>query len=337
MKKILLIQTAFIGDAILTLPLIQYLKSSFKECEITVLAIPSTSLIFENSNYVANVIIFDKKGKDKSLVSYIKLIKKIRKLNFDEVFSPHRSFRSTLLSFFSNAEQTFGFNTASFSFLYKKKIKYEKKYHEVKRNLSLAEFNFQKNDWRILPKINFDKINKDSIDKIFNNIEKKIIALAPGSVWQTKVYPKKYFIEVAKYLVNKDYYLLLIGGEDDVNVCKEIQDEIKENILSLAGKFSIVESIYLLTKCEILICNDSSPTHMAMAADIPVLTIYCSTVPDFGFYPYNQKGKYISFDELNCKPCGIHGYKVCPLKTFDCGFKLTPKKVIAKLEEIISV
>ncbi len=337
MKRILVIQTAFIGDAILTLPLIQYLKNSSEKSEITVLAIPSTSSIFENSSFVANVIIYDKKGKDKSLLSFVKLIKKIRKQNFDEVYSPHRSFRSTLLSYFSKAEQTVGFNIATFSFLYKKKIKYEKNHHEVKRNLALAEFNFQKDDWKILPKINFDKINKDEIDKIFYNTKKKIIAVAPGSVWQTKVYPKEYFIEVAKFLINKNYYILLIGGKNDINVCQEIQDEIKENIFSLAGKFSIVESIYLLTKCVALICNDSSPTHMSMAADIPVLTIYCSTVPGFGFYPYNQKGKYISFDELNCKPCGIHGHKVCPMKTFECGFKLTPQKVIAKLEEIISV
>ena len=51
----------------------------------------------------------------------------------------------------------------------------------------------------------------------------------------------------------------------------------------------------------------------------PVLTIYCSTVPEFGFYPYNKKSSYISFNDLNCKPCGIHGYEKCPIKSFDCG------------------
>ncbi|MEW6004333.1 MAG: lipopolysaccharide heptosyltransferase II [Stygiobacter sp.] len=337
MKKILVIQTAFIGDAILTLPLIQFLKNNFKDSEITVLAIPSTSSIFENSKFVTNVITFDKKGKDKSLISFIKLIKKIRKQNFEEVYSPHRSTRSTLISFFSKAKLTVGFNIADLSFLYKKKIKYEKNFHEVKRNLALAEFNYEKNDWRILPSISFDKINKDEIHKILNVSDKKIIAIAPGSVWQTKIYPKNYFIEIAKFLISKNYFIILIGSNDDVSLCQEIQDEIKENIISLAGKLNIIESIYMLTNCKALICNDSSPTHMAMIADIPVLTIYCSTIPDFGFYPYNQKGKYISFDDLNCKPCGIHGHKICPIKSFDCGVKLTPQKVIAKLSEIISV
>lgn len=336
MKKILVIQTAFIGDAILTLPLIQFLKTKYDNCQITVLAIPSTSLIFESSDYISNVITYDKKGKEKSLIAYFNLIKKIRKNNFDEIYSPHRSIRSTLISFFSGAKVTVGFDIADFSFLYKKKIKYEKEHHEVKRNLALADFNFQENDWKILPSINYDKIDKSKVEQIITT-DKKIIAIAPGSVWQTKIYPKEYFIEIAKNLISKNYFIALIGGSEDFSLCEDIKSKIKENIISLAGKLSLIESIYFLTKCEALICNDSSPTHMAMIADISVLTIYCSTIPNFGFYPYNQKGKFISYDNLECKPCGIHGHKTCPIKTFDCGYKLLPEKVIAKLEEIISV
>ena len=72
-----------------------------------------------------------------------------------------------------------------------------------------------------------------------------------------------------------------------------------------------------------------------MCADIPVLTIYCSTVPGFGFYPYNDKSKFISFDGLQCKPCGIHGYHICPIKTFDCGKKLLPENVFKLVEKMI--
>jgi heptosyltransferase-2 len=73
-----------------------------------------------------------------------------------------------------------------------------------------------------------------------------------------------------------------------------------------------------------------------MCADIPVLMLYCSTVPDFGFYPYNKKSYFLSFDELFCKPCGIHGYIKCPLNTFDCGYKLKPEIVISKMKEMIN-
>ncbi|MDP2366016.1 MAG: lipopolysaccharide heptosyltransferase II, partial [Ignavibacteria bacterium] len=72
-----------------------------------------------------------------------------------------------------------------------------------------------------------------------------------------------------------------------------------------------------------------------MCAAIKVLTIYCSTVPGFGFYPYSKKSSSVSFDDLKCKPCGIHGYQNCPVKTFDCGTKLLPDFIINKAEEML--
>ncbi|MCX7876017.1 MAG: lipopolysaccharide heptosyltransferase II [Melioribacteraceae bacterium] len=336
MKKILVIQTAFIGDAILTLPLIQFLKQKYINPEITVLAIPSTSSVFENSNYVSNVIVYDKKGSEKSLLSYLRLIQKIKKMNFEIIYSPHRSVRSTLISFFSGAKNTIGFDKADLSFLYKKIIPYNKSDHEVKRNLALADFDFEKNNWKILPEIEFENIDKEKIDKLFFNDSKKLIAIAPGSVWNTKVYPKNYYIEIAKWLIDKNYFIVLLGGKEDEQLCEEIKSIVKEEIISLAGKINLIESVYFLKKCNALICNDSAPTHMAMIANIPVLTIYCSTIPEFGFYPYNEKSTYISFNDLDCKPCGIHGHKTCPVKTFNCAYKLIPEKVIKKFEEIIS-
>lgn len=337
MKKILVIQTAFLGDAILTLPLIQHLKEKFISSEITVLCIPNTSTIFEHSKYVSNVIVYDKKGREKSIISFFKIVRKISKQNFDEVYSPHRSFRSTIISFFSGANKTFGFDKANFSFLYKSKIKYKPEDHEVKRNLSLANFDFEQQDWKILPKIEFNDSTKETVEKALSNIDNKIIAIAPGSVWQTKIYPKNYFIQIINELIKKEYFVVLLGGKEDEKFCNEIKLEFSEKIISFAGKLNIIESTYLLKKCSGLICNDSAPTHMAMIADIPVLTIYCSTTPNFGFYPYNNKSSYISFDDLKCKPCGIHGHNVCPIKTFECGYKLIPELVIEKLKEIITV
>ncbi len=106
--------------------------------------------------------------------------------------------------------------------------------------------------------------------------------------------------------------------------------------LMLLVIFSIVESIELLKSAKLLISNDSAPTHMAMSAEIKTLTIYCSTIPEFGFYPYNKKSDSISFDDLKCKPCGIHGHNLCPIKTFDCAMNLLPEQIILKAEEMLS-
>ena len=334
-EKILVIQTAFLGDAVLTLPMIQKLKEKFKNSTLIVLCIPATKELFEASPYVDDCIVYDKRGEQKSFYNFIKLIKYLRGLKLTNIYSPHRSFRSSLISFFSKAKFTTGFSTASFSFLYRKKIKYISNHHEVARNLDLIGADTSREKWKILPVI---KINND-YEKEINTLikitgEKEIIAIAPGSVWQTKIYPKDYFIEIIKALISMNFFVVLIGGKDDENLCIEIEKKIQIGIKSFAGKLNILESVALLKKCRILISNDSAPTHLGMIADIPTLTIFCSTIPAFGFFPYNKNSNVISYDLLECKPCGIHGLKACPIKTFDCGIKLIPENIITKLKRM---
>jgi heptosyltransferase-2 len=91
----------------------------------------------------------------------------------------------------------------------------------------------------------------------------------------------------------------------------------------------------LLRRSKLLITNDSAPTHLGICADIPVLTLYCSTVADFGFYPFSPESDFLSYDELDCKPCGIHGHEKCPVDTFDCAKLLQPESVIEKAKLLI--
>jgi heptosyltransferase II len=337
-QKILVIQTAFLGDAVLTLPMIQQLKLRNENSKISVLCIPSTKDLFGNSKAINEIIVYDKRKTDKSFSSFLRLIFKIRNTNFDLVYSPHRSMRSTLISFFSGAKETFGFDNAAFSKLYKHIIQYNSQHHEVARDLSLVGFDVEKNKWKIVPALEISENTTRKIESLVRSFgKKKFIGIAPGSVWKTKVYPEKYFIELIDILMRKGYYILLIGGKEDEILCGEITSKLNGNVSSVAGDLSILESIALLKKCEALICNDSAPTHLAMIAEIPVLTIYCSTIPAFGFYPYSSKSKFVSFDDLECKPCGIHGYNKCPVGTFDCGIKLTPQMIVEKLQKIIPV
>ena len=338
MNKILVVQTAFIGDAILTLPMIQKLKEILNDINIQVLCIPSTQEIFSASPYVDKVIAYDKKGRDKSLLSLIKLISKIRSEKYSRIYSPHRSFRTSLIVKFSGVKLTFGFNSSSLKGVYNYIIKYDSKKHEIQRNLDLIGYSYDSESWKIKPELNFSGIKAIPLEKIFVNYKSrsKYIVVAPGSVWKTKRYPAEFYLSIIKYLVGRKYFVLLLGGEKDIALCNSLESEFRENVKSVAGKFSLTESVLLLSNAEMLISNDSAPTHLGMCADIPVLTIYCSTVPDFGFYPYNAASSYISYNDLTCKPCGIHGHEKCPVGTFECAFKLEPEIVISKIEEMLN-
>lgn len=232
LKKILVIQTAFPGDAILTLPMIQQLKKRNGNDLIDVICIPSTKIIFEASPYINSVIELDKKGKHKSLFAFYKFSRKLKINNYDAVYSPHRSLRSALITLELNVRESYGFDNSALKFAYRHIAKYNLSDHEVKRNLSLISENYKTEEWKILPEIVVSEEIKSRIDHFVKNEIKteKIIAVAPGSVWQTKVYPAEHYKEVINYLTEDDYTIILIGGEADKDLCEQIKSSFDDKV-----------------------------------------------------------------------------------------------------------
>ncbi len=332
--KILVIQTAFPGDAILTIPMIQELKKKNEHFSIDVICIPSTKQIFDSSPAVNSTIVIDKKGVHKNIISFIKCIKKIRANGYNKIYSPHRSFRSAFIVWLLRVKDSVGFSNSSLPFIFNEIVNYSPNAHEVSRNLSLIGYEVDENKWKILPELSVSDSAKEKVnDFLKNNDLLKFITIAPGSVWETKKYPANYYKQVIEHFIDVGYKIMLTGGADDKNLCDSLIE--KQNVINACGMFSFVETVELLKSTNLLICNDSAPTHLGMCADISVLTIYCSTVADFGFYPYNSKSDYLSYSELECKPCGIHGYSECPIGTFDCGKLLKPEILIKTATSLI--
>ena len=336
-KKIVVVQTAFIGDAVLTLPMLEVLAKNNPDAIIDIVTIPKTSEIFQASPFVNEVIVYDKRNTHKGFKALLSFARMLGNKGYSYIVAPHRSLRTSLLVLFTGIKESVGFNNSSFSIVYKHLVDYPYELHEVARNISLVSTNGAEKYSSYLPMMLFSDESKKKIDFFISSIakDKKIIAIAPGSVWKTKRYPVEHFLSLVRTLISKNYLILLIGSEVEFKLNEEIQKSADNNCVNIAGRHSILETIYLLTKCNLLITNDSAPTHFGMAADIPVLTIYCSTVPDFGFFPYTGKSGTISLNDLPCKPCGIHGYDVCPLSHFNCGQKLLPEVVLAKTDTLL--
>jgi len=337
--KILVIQTAFIGDAVLTLPLIQKIKDLYLNSTIDVVATPENKDVFEASPYINSIFLLDKKNIHKSIFAVFKFSNKIKAQKYDKVIVPHRSFRTSLIVWLSSIKDSTGFNTASISFIYKNIIEYKKTDHEVKRNLALLDNKEICDNWKIFPEVNYKKVDIKKIDQILSVSEKysKRICIAPGSVWFTKKYPEDYYRQIIEKLVRNNYFIYLTGSPKEFSLNEKIIENVKSgNVLNLAGKLSIIDTIYLIGKSDLLVCNDSAPTHFGMCTQTPVLTLYCSTIPGFGFYPYNNNSHIVSLENISCKPCGIHGYNKCPNKHFNCALQIKPEMVLNKIGEIFS-
>jgi heptosyltransferase-2 len=338
-EHILVIQTAFLGDAVLTLPLIGKLKEQFPDSSIDVLCIPSTQEVFRISPFINEIIIFDKRKEHNSISGFLKFTRRIRTNGYHRIYSPHRSFRTAFLVMQSGVRETYGFSNSSLPHVYKYLADYIPAHHEVQRGLDLIGYNYSGEEWKIMPEIKLPDssviIAKDFLKS--RNINSNFAVVAPGSIWNTKIYPLEYFKKVIEFLISLKLSVVIMGSKEEEETGNLLESSFSPNLVSAAGKLSVSESIALLKYSSVLISNDSAPAHFGLCAGIPVLTLYCSTVPGFGFYSYNTGSRWLSFSDLDCKPCGIHGYKSCPLKHFRCGYNLEPALVISTIKEILNV
>lgn len=334
--RILVIQTAFPGDSVLALPFIQELKRLNPGDEIDVVSAPVSAEIFEHSPSVAGVHIFHKRGEHKGVRGLTKFASELKEKKYSRLYSLHRSFRTTLIMSLAGAQESTGFDIAALSFLYDKRVKYVHTDHEVKRNLNML-LDYSDDRWKIMPEVVATRDQKTRVESFLHGIKngQKIIVIFPGSVWETKRYPIKYYAEVAAALSSQGYTVVIGGSAAEKEMGTEIVRLAGEKIYNICGEFSIIESIELLRHVSLVITNDSAPTHFAMAAGTPVLTIYCSTVPEFGFYGYSVRSHHLTKD-VTCKPCGVHGHKKCPTSGFECGTGLYPYEVLNKVNEILT-
>ena len=335
-EKFLVDQTAFLGDAILSLPFIQSLKKLNPGSLIDIITSPKCEEIFESSPAVNRIYVLDKRGKHKSIWNTIKFAAEMKGEDYSRLYSLHRSMRTSLLVLYSGIKKTYGFANSVIPWVYKNRIKYHHQYHEVQRNLALLENQELVENWKILPEMILSDKQKNSVDMYLMSYpgNENIIAIAPGSIWETKKYPAENYFQLIDYFSRTGFTIFLIGGQEEATICDGFI--MNERVHNLCGKFSVAETKTILESCKLIITNDSALTHLGVAANIPVLTIYCSTIPGFGFYPYHEKGYFIGVDDLDCKPCGIHGHHECPLKHFNCGYLLDTKLVIQKAEIILN-
>ena len=318
--NILIIHTAFIGDIVLSTALISKVKEKYPDSDIYYLTTPLGKEILKNNPKIKEIIVYDKRGKDKGFGAFISFVRKIRKLKIDVCLTPHRYLRSSILSLLSGASIRVGYDIASLSFVYNKKIKYDKTKHEVEKLLSFVDDSPKRFELEMYPSEK-DKIKIDTILKNFFQ-NKKIILIAPGSKWFTKRWPEEYFKTLIQNLVKRNDLLIVItGGKEE----KEIELNLDSKVLDLRGEISLLELAELIKRAILVVSNDSAPIHITSAfPDTRIVGIFGPTVKEFGFFPWSKNSKVFEIKGLYCRPCAIHGGNSCPEKHFRCMREITP-------------
>jgi len=316
MEKFLIIQTAFIGDAVLATSLAEKLHHCYPGAQIDFLLRKGNEGLLARHPYIKNVLVWNKKEKYRSL---LQLLKTIRHNRYDKVINVQRYAATGLLTALSGAGEKIGFDKNPLSFAFTTKIKHriaegEAPPHEVVRNLDLIR-HFTNNDVyypRLYP-------SAEDYSRVAGYKYQPYICIAPASVWFTKQYPAEKWLELIK-AIPSPYIIYLLGGPTELPLCNSIAEQADHPAVRvLAGKLNFLQSAALMKDATMNYVNDSAPMHFASAMDAPVTVVYCSTVPAFGYGPLSGKSYIVeTTEQLSCRPCGLHGHRACPEGHFKC-------------------
>lgn len=342
-NNILIFNPAYLGDTIITTPLIRAIHKLYPNANISFCVRPEHADLFYNIPFINKVIPFDKRNVYQGFSGLLKFMKILSSYNFDLIINLHLSIRSTVLLSMIKGAYLIGFSSAAMSSIFNKKVEKKRELCEVERNLMMISVlcdDFTLEETKKIAGLlvtNIDEHIKNNTTSFFKTAvpNKKVVGIAPGSVWPTKRYPIEYFVKVAEDLYNKGYAIALFGGQDDKESLDKFIELFKYPYFDFAYKTSLKELPAIISATSLLICNDSGAMHIAISGGVPTVAIFGPTTKSLGFFPYDDKSIVVENNSIKCRPCGKHGGNTCSRNHFKCMQDITPDRVLLSALSIL--
>jgi heptosyltransferase-2 len=330
MPSSLVIQTSFLGDTVLTTPLLVQLA---RRGAVDVVVTPASAALLANHPAVRRIIVYDKRGADRGLAAFVAIGRRLREERYDVAFLAQGSLRSGALALLSRAPSRVGFDTSAGRWFYTKRVEYREDLHHAARLLRLARPNGRPATFdELRPSLFPGEAERTAVDAVLGGSDVSsgapLVAMAPGSVWGSKRWP--YYPELAAMLAGKAR-VVVVGGPEDRELANAIVAAAPQ-VVDATGKLSLLASAELIGRAAVIVTNDSAPLHLASAMGTPTVAIFGPTVPAFGFGPLAPKSVVAGHDALPCRPCDRHGPQRCPLGHHKCMRELDAAGIASLVE-----
>ncbi|MEO7964899.1 MAG: glycosyltransferase family 9 protein, partial [Gemmatimonadaceae bacterium] len=316
MPRSLVIQTSFLGDMVLTTPLIAALASAGP---VDVVATPANAALLAHHPLVRHVYRYDKRGAHTGVSAFRAMARLVRcDDEADTAYLAQGSLRSAALAAAAGYRSRVGFDTSAGRFFYTKQVRYDDDRHHAERLWSLAGLGTIPAASALRPRLYPGAAEDESVHRVLAEHGydgEPLVALAPGSVWATKRWP--YYSELSRELSNVGR-VVIIGGSDDAALAADIVKATRGSAIDAVGRLSLLASAALIGRARVLVTNDSAPQHLASAMNTPTISVFGPTVPSFGFGPLAEQAVVAGVEGLACRPCDRHGPQRCPLGHWRC-------------------
>jgi heptosyltransferase-2 len=344
----LIIQTAFLGDLLLGIPLFKELRRLRPHDKLTLLCRKGLGDIMTRLGLIDEAIEIDKT----SASTMRKAKQLLRSRQFEWLICPHQSVRTAILVASLRAKTKIGYTGGLRSLVFDHRVERPLALPEALRQLALLtplEAIWQERltifasrqrlpgglnaDGSLLDVPQWAEMTVEHLRQVRERrhvgSEGPLIVLAPSSVWKTKMWRSEGFAEVARAFVSSGHRVIVMGAPEEKELCQWVVAEAP-GAISIAGRSSLVESAEILAQAELLVCNDSGAMHLAAAAGVPTISIFGPTVLEFGYRPWQTHAKVVQTSriEVPCRPCGKHGANSCPKQTHDCMQKVSVHDVL---------
>lgn len=323
-ERILVRGTNWIGDAVMSTPALQRLRSSFPQSHITLLATGRTTALFEDSPLCDEVIEY--RRREEGVAAVIKTVKTMRARRFDLAVLFQNAFEAALLSYLGGARLRIGFAEQGRGFLLTHGLRRSDEHrnrHQVHDYLDIVAecervclgSDFKSIDSTPLPLLIANAKQKDAALTLLECFgvkfgSRSLIAINAGATnSRAKCWPAERFAALADRLVREmNAQIVLIGAPSELEYADGIISRMETNgVADLTGKTTMIELIGLLDLCDLLVSNDTGPAHIAAALGRPTITIFGPT-NEFETAPATNE--IVRAEGIECARCMLRD---CPI------------------------
>lgn len=334
--KILVRATNWIGDAILTLPAMDSIRATYPAAHIAVLAKPWVADIYRLFSAADEIIIYENKYDNAAGV--LRLAGLLKKRKFQAAILLQNAIEAAIMTFAARIPVRAGYNTDGRGILLT---------HSVKRSREILKLHQTDYYLAMAGALGFIPVNKEMhletkidpaearkvLNKYTGNEAEAIAVIAPGATYgpAKRWFPARFAAVADK--INETYgcRIILLGGNSDRETAEEVRSLSHTGLINLAGKTNLQEAIYLISRCRIMISNDSGLMHIAGALNRPTIAVFGSTNPKTTA-PVGGKSVVIH-KEINCSPCLK---EVCP-SDFRCMEMISVEDVWQAAQKLLKV
>lgn len=319
-KRILVLRYRFIGDTILTVPFLRNLRRAEPDAHITWVLAPGSSEVVHGIPYVNEILFWDpptihadSRSTHKTFGDKLGFVRELRARRFDKVYVLKRSFGSAVLGFLSGARARIGFSTEGRRLLLTKGVPYRKDQHEVQNFL--------------------DVLRADGVPVVDDHLESwlsaeeeafaasffrdnwvapedTVIGIHPFAANATRGWHMDNFIELARLLQEKTgARILFFGGPRDLEAMPSVRDGLPTPPIEAVGNTTLRQTMALLKRCNLLVCNDSGVMHLAASLQVPLVALFGPQSP-VKFGPWG-KGCRVIYRQFPCSPCRQKFFEEC--------------------------